>query len=486
MRTKFIMRKSIFLLSFCLLVISCSTKNNSETLEKTNLNSKQKLVQETAILLGKLLTDSEVKNALNNKMKEVDKDANIVSFAYLLEQEEGLRKNEQATFKNQINNLRKQNIFKNALRKEFENNSNDYKTIKEILDKNLTSKNNFRSTAFIADELTNLLVSQELQIFFPFDPEYENDDQNAQEYYVSFDPLNNSQTNIGFQFNTGYSDYEIINNLDNNFLDNNPVYVIVPIDPCDIAGRPCNFIELLPTPLDQNNELITSENQFMVYNPSGFTNNNNTIPTTTLLTTNTNHNNIPETDGISSYIPRIRINGTGYMGFGGTHQKLRFYRGTTDGSVTQNADGTITASPKDYIVKEFRCKRKHVKDKNWVDFGAEFDQDWNMSENTQDFAIFSIHNLKATASFELSMKSGFKLEDGKIKPNAEASGSAKINVSVGNAKFRTNAEISRRIVLATIVGLGATGETVSDGGVDYNVKKNGIVDYYFKHYYTDL
>ncbi|RTY76383.1 hypothetical protein [Flavobacterium sp. LS1R10] len=357
MRTKFIMRKSIFLLSFCLLVISCSTENNSETLEKTNLNSKQKLVQETAILLGKLLTDSEVKNALNNKMKEVDKDANIVSFAYLLEQEEGLRKNEQATFKNQINNLRKQNIFKNALRKEFENNSNDYKTIKEILDKNLTSKNNFRSTAFIADELTNLLVSQELQIFFPFDPEYENDDQNAQEYYVSFDPLNNSQTNIGFQFNTGYSDYEIINNLDNNFLDNNPVYVIVPIDPCDIAGRPCNFIELLPTPLDQNNELITSENQFMVYNPSGFTNNNNTIPTTTLLTTNTNHNNIPETDGISSYIPRIRINGTGYMGFGGTHQKLRFYRGTTDGSVTQNADGTITASPKDYIVKEFRCQR---------------------------------------------------------------------------------------------------------------------------------
>ena len=112
MRTKFIMRKSIFLLSFCLLVISCSTENNSETLEKTNLNSKQKLVQETAILLGKLLTDSEVKNALNNKMKEVDKDANIVSFAYLLEQEEGLRKNEQATFKNQINNLRKQNILK--------------------------------------------------------------------------------------------------------------------------------------------------------------------------------------------------------------------------------------------------------------------------------------------------------------------------------------------------------------------------------------
>ncbi|MBG6063471.1 hypothetical protein IWX83_003281 [Flavobacterium sp. CG_9.1] len=176
MRTKFIMRKSIYLLSFCLLAISCSTENSSETPEKTNLNSEQRLLQETAILFGKLLTDPEVKTALNNKMKEVDKDANIVSFAYLLEQEGGLRKNEQAMFKKQINNLRKQNIFKNALRKEFENNSNDYTTIKEIVDKNLTSKNNFRSTAFIADELTNLLVSQELQIFFPYDPEYENDD----------------------------------------------------------------------------------------------------------------------------------------------------------------------------------------------------------------------------------------------------------------------------------------------------------------------
>mgnify|MGYP005858296895 FL=1 len=414
--------------------VSCSEDSETIDLQTENLNDKQKLMQETSILLGKMLTNSEVKTALNQKMKEVDEDAEIVSFAYLFEQENGLRKNEISNFsKRKVNSS---NVFKTALQNEFEKNEENYKTIASVLETKAPKGALARTSATIADDLATLLVSEELQIFYPFDPEYEDDDTSVQEFYVSYDPLNNTQTNTGFKFHVGLTDIDVVDGMTNDFLDDNPVYVIVPIDPCDIPGRPCGFTELQPAPLDPNNELLPSGNPFLINNPGGFTgsniggtgsnNNNNTVPTTTLLTTNTNHNNIPESNIISSYIPRIQINGTSYMGFGGTHQKLRFFRGTTDGSVTQNADGTITATGTKYTIKDFRCKRKYVKrKKRWLDFGAEFDPDWNMTENTQVMAVFSLHHISASASAELTAKSGFKVEGGEIKPHTEASGSVK-------------------------------------------------------------
>lgn len=488
--------KSAFLIMLSTTIfVSCSEDSETIELQTENLNDKQKLMQETSILLGKMLTNSEVKTALNQKMKEVDEDAEIVSFAYLFEQENGLRKNEISNFsKRKVNSS---NIFKTALQNEFEKNEESYKTIANVLEAKTSKGALARTSATIANDLASLLVSEELQIFYPFDPEYEDDDTSVEEFYVSYDPLNNAQTNTGYKFHVGLTDIDVVDGMSNDFLDDNPVYVIVPIDPCDIPGRPCGFTELQPAPLDPNNELLPSGNQFLINNPSGFTggntggtgsnNNNNTVPTTTLLTANTNHNNIPESDIISSYIPRIQINGTSWMGFGGTHQKLRFFRGTTDGAVTQNADGTITATGSKYTIKDFRCKRKYVKrKKRWLGFDAEFDPDWNMTENTQVMAVFSLHHISASASAELTAKSGFKVEGGEIKPHTEASGSVKINFSLGSSKFRANAEMSRRQILATIVGTGTTGQTINDNGVQYNVKKIGIVDYYFKHFYTDL
>jgi hypothetical protein len=478
--------------------VSCSDNNETIDLQTENLNDKQKLMQETSILLGKMLTNSEVKTALNQKMKEVDEDAEIVSFAYLFEQENGMRKNEISYFsKRKINSS---NVFKTALQNEFEKNEENYKTIANVLETKSPKGALARTSETIAEDLATLLVSEELQIFFPFDPEYEDDDTSVEEFYVSYDPLNNAQTNTGYKFYVGLTDIDVVDGMTNDFLDDNPVYIIVPIDPCDILGRECNFTELLPVvedPIDPE-VLPPSANQFLIHNPGGFTvgntggtnsnnNNNNPVPTTTLLTTNTNHNNIPETDIISSYIPRIQINGTSWMGFGGTHQKLRFFRGTTDGAVTQNADGTITATGTKYTIKDFRCKRKYVKrKKRWLGFDAEFDPDWNMTENTQVMAVFSLHHISASASAELTAKSGFKIEGGEIKPHTEASGSVKINFSLGSSKFRANAEMSRRMILATIIGPGTTGRTINDNGVQYNVKKIGIVDYYFKHFYTDL
>ncbi|WP_019037489.1 hypothetical protein [Psychroflexus tropicus] len=155
-------------------------------------------------------------------------------------------------------------------------------------------------------------------------------------------------------------------------------------------------------------------------------------------------------------------------------------------SKTQNSDGTITAKGNDYVVREIRIRRKDCRKKRWVGFNTEFDPDWTMSENSQSIAVFSIHHLRASASAELKAKSGFKLENGAIKPSAEVSGEVKINVNTGKAILRVNFEISRRHVLATNVGPGTSGSTIQSGGVHYNHKWNDRFNYYFNHYYTDL
>ena len=484
---------SLVLLSISICLVGCTKENDLEDFEQESFNTKQKLLKETSLLIGNVLTDKNIKEELNNIMKGVSKDGDIVSFAYLFGKEASLRKNEITALKNKSINL---DVFRNALAKELNENRNDYEELSKYVNGNSDSNNISKTSESTINDLEDLLVTEQLQIFYPYDPEYADDDMTVTDFYVSFDPLDGSQTNMGYKFDEGSSDGEIVNDLDNNFLDENPVYLVVPIDPCDITGQPCLYTDLQPSEKDPLTDEILPYDDDQLFadgnvgggntgggNTGGGTND---PPTTELLTTNTDHEDIPESDIISSYIPRIQINGTSWMGFAGTHQKLRFFRATGDGDVTQNSNGTITAGGSDYLIKYYRCKRKFVRKKYWVDINAEFDPDWNMSENTQSMAIFSVHHLSASASIEVNAKSGFKLEGGEIKPSAEAIGTLKITISTGSAKYRANAEMSRRFILATIVGNGTSGQTFSDNGVDYNVKSIGIVKYYMKHFYTDL
>jgi len=467
------------------LFYSCS--EDTEKLELSNLkeNEKRELMKETSILLGSLLSDKNVKEEVMSKMKEVDEYGELVSFAYLFDLESGLKENETSAIKSNKKKQRSENLLKLALVKEFSGNETNYQAIKKEISKNYSNSQKARTSLEIANNLSSLLASQELQVFYPYDPEYANDDRSVQEFYVSYDPLSNTKTNTGYKFVEGSKDFVTIDGLSNSFLDNNPVYVIVPIDDCDIPGRPCTYIQGTPSSYDP----ITGD-----YNKLG------TLPWTkdgippplinqaTLLPYNVNHNLIPEGDIVSSYIPKIKVNGTEWMGWGGTHQKLRFFRASADGKLTQNADGSITVEGNKYLTIDVRIKRKDInKSKNrvWIDVNAEFDSDWNMSENSQSIAVFSVHDLKGEASFDLSAKAGIKFENGAFVPTVEATRSVTVKVTTGSAKFRANVETSRRQVLSTITGATNSG-TILDNGIEYNVKKVGIVEYYYKHWYTDL
>ncbi|PCJ95773.1 MAG: hypothetical protein COA50_08215 [Flavobacteriaceae bacterium] len=204
-----------------------------------------------------------------------------------------------------------------------------------------------------------------------------------------------------------------------------------------------------------------------------------------LLTYNVNHGEIDEDDIISTVMPRFRVKGKDWLGFGRTHQKIDVYRATPDGKISVK-NGTIKAESKAYNIGYFRFRKKGVKKGWWHKVDKEFDSDWNMSENEQVITVFSKHHFQGETSVELNTKAGFKLDESKITVTPSATLSSKVKITVGSAKQRVKAQLSRRQVLSTIVGKGITNETYTDGGVQYNVKKVGIFSFYFKHYYTDL
>lgn len=243
-----------------------------------------------------------------------------------------------------------------------------------------------------------------------------------------------------------------------------PTFIVSEIDPCDVVGGTCSSVELTVA--------------------SGSFNPINNTPQ--LLTDNINHAEVNDENYLlSSKIPRIRINGTSWMGFGGTHQKLVFMRGSYDTqNVSVGTNGTISANGYKEVIGEFRTKRKNVKYKYWLDFDKNFDTDWRMGENEQALAVFSQHHLSATGSISVSPKVGLKYNftTNKIEPTAEAMFGLNLQLSFGNTKFRSNASQSRKYNLAYNVGSGLTSKTYNYNGIDWNVKDLGIIEYFYNHY----
>lgn len=91
--------------------------------------------------------------------------------------------------------------------------------------------------------------------------------------------------------------------------------------------------------------------------------------------------------------------------------------------------------------------------------------------------------MRGTASAKASAKVGYDFIT--KKPTAEFTTSVNIEVEVGSSVFRTNSELSRRSVLANIIGDTGLG-TRARNGINFNVKSVGRLEFYFEHRFTDI
>lgn len=119
----------------------------------------------------------------------------------------------------------------------------------------------------------------------------------------------------------------------------------------------------------------------------------------------------------------------------------------------------------------------------WKTVNIQFDPDWDISENSQQFFLFTEHNLTGKAKASAGVKVGYDFLT--KKPTAEATGSVQVEVETGGSRFRTNSELSRRSVLASVVGDTSLGVRTRNGN-DFNVKSVGPLHFYFEHRFTDI
>lgn len=455
-----------------LLFMGCTQEEIVPLETGKSINDKQALVREVSLLLGNVLTNSEVKEVVLTGMREVDKYGELVSFAYLLGDKNNLKKNEKTVrLKNAGTNFTS-TIFRDALVNEFQLNRENYQILSREIKQAAKAKGRLKTTpSNVYDMLTDLLVNERLEIFFP----YENalNVQQLETFYVSYNPMDGSQTNEVFQFAQGREGYITIDEVHNDFIDVNPVFGVVPICPCDIPGEPCNFIELVPYKYYQGS---------IGQQPPVFGN------TPILLTHNVRHRDVTDDRFIlTTRIPLIKATSNAWTCFFGTRLHLALVRAAGEGTIRVNADGSITADGIPHTVGSISIRRRYGRDGGtWLVFPGNYDPHWRMSEYSHSIGAFSHHDLAVTASATLGFKSGFKIgPEGTPIPHFEASGSGTINVERGGARFRAGTEISREQALATVVGANTT-TYVTFGGVNYNVKEIDIIRFIFQHWTTSL
>ncbi|UJH67522.1 hypothetical protein [Allomuricauda sp. SCSIO 65647] len=463
-----------------LAIVSCESTSiegieNIETDE--SLGERKEFMKETSLLMGRVLADRDVRNEVVSKMAEIDSYGELASFSYLLGERNVLRKNEVKLLNTDKASFSKgKSLFRQKLIDEVVNNIEEYDYISsQLTDRNvdvgsISSKSNQDE---IGQELAQILVNEELQIYLPYEDKIIAGKGSEDVFYVTYDPLEYTKTNEAFKYDPSISSgmgptLQPIGPVDDDFLDDHQVFVLSPIDSCDIDGRKCSYEELFPVRDEERNDIHPP----FAKGPK-------------LLTYNVNHKDIEEDDIISTVMPRFRVKGKDWLGFAATHQRIEVFRGSPDGKISVRG-GAITAESNVYKIGYFRFRKKGVKKGWWHKVNREFDADWNMSENEQVITIFSKHRLRGEVAAELNTKAGLKLVNGKVMPVAEATISSKVKISVGGAKLRGKVPLTRRQVLSTIIGNGITNETYTDGGVKYNVKKVGIFSYYLKHYYTNL
>lgn len=456
----------------CFSFISCTSElvskeetiNASDNLNpKANIESSEKvmIMKETSLLIANVLSQKSVRDEVLSSMKNVSDYGEVVSLGYLLGSDKGLRKNEVDKINSKSKNY--ETLFHREVMKELRENESKYPIFSQKLNQKRIESLSNRGVS-----IDDAIAGENLEVYSPYNEINDNNETSFDSYYTSNEKLDDSQSNSGYFVNTIDQSLEFVSYMDNDLIDANPSFIITLIDNCDLVGGTCTTTELL--------ESQAALPPALVDGPA-------------LLAYNVNHDNIAENDIITTRIPKIKIRGNDWLEFGATHQKFRVFRGGIDSGVTQGPNGEIIVTAAGFqIGEDFRTKRRNVRKENWINFDREFDVDWTRPESSHQIAIFSLHKWKKEDSAEVGIKYGYKynVATNKWEGTLEPTGTTSAKIKTGASKFRSNAELPRRQVLSTITGPGSTGQTKEDNGIQYNVKRVGIVDYYFKHWFTDL
>lgn len=415
--------------------------------------------KEFSQLLGEVMQNKEARVTLSAHIQQYDDFGDAVSLSTLLGDKQNMPPSELATLirVGNTSSLRTgTNPFREALLQHSLERLDAFPFLERGLETFRARPERAQQRVSIQEELIAFFASQGLVIHFPYEERF-NWESYAGSITTTYDPLIREDWNEGFLFSLtgGGSRGSLVPFVDDAYSLDHATLVVTYLDEDFNEMNTTPPVPVLPTP----------------------------APDAVILNYNVNHTSISQADILFSTIPEVKLTGKDYIGLFGRIIKVRLYRGSS--KVKVNFDGTVDGSAygDTYRYDLIKFSKDDIKLERWKTVNIQFDPDWDMTENSQQFFLFTEHNLTGKAKANAGVKVGYDF----IKKEATAEGTASVNLEVESesSRFRVNTELSRRSVLAYVVGAGDHGVRTRNG-IDFNVKNVGLLHFYFEHRFTDI
>jgi hypothetical protein len=438
-------------------IIDEAKSQESLSLSRNELNQVE-IAKEFSQVLGEVLEGKESRIELAQLIEQVDPFGDAVTLSAILGNTVTMAPSEFKVFSKLDPLLRKRvSHLSETLIDHSLANLSKYKLIRKSFDLYMLAAARQNANISTRDALKEFYSAQGLMVHIPYEEKF---DWNSYDNIITttYDPIVRNDWNEGFIYNNSNGriiglDGQVIPMVNDDYSFENPTFVVIYFYEDDMMATPPE--PTLPTPMANS----------------------------VVLDYNVNHTSISQADILFSTIPEMKLTKNDYVGLFGRYTKVRLYRGTN--TLKVNFDGTIGSSAEGakYRYDEIRFTKDDARYERWKTVNIQFDPDWDMSENSQQLILFTEHNLTATAKAKVAAKVGYDFVT--KKPTAEFTTSVDVEVTLGGATFQTNSELSRRSVLAHIIGDTGLG-TRTRNGIDFNVKGVGLLEFYFEHRFTDI
>jgi len=415
--------------------------------------------KEFSQLLGEVMQSKEARVTLSAHIQQYDDFGDAVSLSTLLGDRQSMPPSELASL-NRVGNtfsLRTaSNPFREVLLQHSLERFDAYPFLERAFETFRARPDRAQQRVSLQEELIAFFASQGLVIHFPYEERF-NWETYSGEITTTYDPLIREDWNEGFLFSlTGDGPQgKRISYVDDAYSVDQATLVVTYLDEDFYEMQNTPPVPELPTP----------------------------APDAVILDYNVNHTSISQADILFTTIPEVQMADREYKKIFSRFVKVRFFRGSSKVKVSFNGTLSATAEGETYRYELIKFSKDDVDLKRWKTVNIQFDPDWDMSENSQQLLLFSHYTRSGKSKGTASAKVGYDFVN--QKPTAEYTTSVTVEAELEQSVFRTNSELSRRSVLASIVGASNFGVR-SRNGIDYNVKSVGPLRFYFEHRFTDI
>ena len=317
--------------------------------------------KEFSQLLGEVMQDKEARVTLSAHIQQYDDFGDAVSLATLLGDKQTMPPSELATLRrvgNTISSRTGANPFREILLQYSLERFDAYPFLERAFETFRDRPERAQQRVSLQEDLIAFFASQGLVIHFPYEERF-NWQTYAGSITTTYDPLIREDWNEGFLYSLtgGNSKGSLVPFVDDEYSLDHATLVVTYLDEDFYEMQNTPPVPQLPTPAAD----------------------------AVILNYNVNHTSISQADILFSTIPEVKLTGKDYIGLFGRIIKVRLYRGSS--KVKVNFDGTVgaVAEADTYRYDEIRFSKDDIKFERWKTVNIQFDPDWDMTENSQQF-----------------------------------------------------------------------------------------------------